>query len=275
MVLDVDTGIDDALALMYAVASPLLDLRAVTTVSGNVPAEIAARNSCDVLAHVGAQHVPVSVGAAQTKQGRGSRTGPTNHGPDGLGGVVVPPALVSALATADPDTVVAQIAHEEDVTLVGLAPMTNVARLAQHADRLVLVCGEMVAETPPEFNAAHDPAATAEVLSAGRSMTLYVADVFEQVVVPDRDVALLRASARPGAKLAGELLHVRRAHLVGDAGALVLLTHPHLFVTERRHFGLVGDALTEVPGGRAVEVVTDVDATAVATVFVETVLVGA
>lgn len=90
VVLDVDTGIDDALAILYAVASPTLDLRGVTTVVGNVPADVAARSSLAVLARAGAHHVPVAVGATRTLAGAGPRPGPTDHGPDGLGGVLLP-----------------------------------------------------------------------------------------------------------------------------------------------------------------------------------------
>jgi len=68
-VLDVDTGIDDALALLYAVESPALDLLGVTSVVGNVPAEVAARNSAAVLSYAGATHVPVRIGAGRTTSG--------------------------------------------------------------------------------------------------------------------------------------------------------------------------------------------------------------
>ncbi|WP_210503379.1 nucleoside hydrolase [Nocardioides xinjiangensis] len=270
VVLDVDTGIDDALALLYAVASPALELCAVTTVAGNVPVEVAARNSAAVLSHAGAADVPVVVGASRTTTGAGPRSGPTNHGPDGLGDVRVPPGPHPArIGVRD---LVAEAAGSAAVTLVGLAPLTNVAGLAPLAERLVAVAGELVPEDPPEFNAAHDADATARVLAAGRPTTLYVADVFAQVSVTPADVDRLRSSDRPAARLAGELLAVRRGHLVGDAGALVLLTHPHLFRVEPRRLGVVGDVLTEVADGRWVDVVVDVDAASVARAYVDTLL---
>ena len=84
VVLDVDTGIDDALALLYAVAHPDVELCGVTTVVGNVPADVAARSSAAVLARAGAADVPIAIGATRTLTGAGPRRGPTNHGPDGL-----------------------------------------------------------------------------------------------------------------------------------------------------------------------------------------------
>ena len=159
VVLDVDTGIDDALAILYAVASPALELCGVTTVVGNVAAEAAARNSAAVLACAGAGDVPVAVGATRTLAGHGPRAGPTNHGPDGLGGVRLPAGADPSYD--DPGAVLRAAAARGPVTLVGLAPLTNVAGLAHTATDLVLVGGELAAEEPPEPNAGHDPAATA------------------------------------------------------------------------------------------------------------------
>ena len=269
VVLDVDTGIDDALAILYAVANPDLELCGVTTVVGNVPAEVAARNAAAVLACTGASGVPVAVGAARTLAGAGPRGGPTNHGPDGLGGVRLP---AGAEPSYDPGSVLRAAAFDGPVTLVGLAPLTNVAALAPMSTDVVLVAGELMTEEPPELNAGHDPLATARVLAADRAPTLYVADVFEQVSVAPADVSRLRSSHRPAARLAGDLLTVRRAHLVGDAAALVLLTHPHLFGVELRRIGQVGRHLTETDDGRLLDVVVDVDASAVATAYVETLL---
>ncbi|MBC2932359.1 nucleoside hydrolase [Nocardioides sp. zg-1228] len=270
VVLDVDTGIDDALALLYAVVSPVLELCGVTTVVGNVPAEVAARNSAAVLGHAGAREVPVALGATTTLSGAGAREGASNHGPDGLGGVRLASARQSAYA--DPVAVLRTAADGGPATLAGLAPMTNLASLAHLADDLVLVAGELALEEPPELNAAHDPDATAHVLVSERPTTLYVADVFEQVAVAPGDVERLRSSARPAAALAGALLAVRRAHLVGDAGALVLLTHPHLFRVEPRRMGQVGAHLTEAGDGRVLPVAVEVDAPAVARTFVEALL---
>jgi inosine-uridine nucleoside N-ribohydrolase len=244
----------------------------VTTVVGNVPAEVAARNSAAVLSYAGATWVPVRIGAERTTSGSGPREGPTNHGPDGLGGVRVPPGPnqpehgVRALLPS--------VADGAALTLVGLAPLTNVAELAPMADHLVVVGGEISVEEPPELNAGHDLHATERVLATDRPITLYVVDIFERVSVRPADVARLRSSGRPGARLAGELLAVRRNHLIGDAGALVLLTRPELFRVEPRRFGVVGRHLTEAADGRLLDAVTDVDAAAVSHAFADVLLHG-
>jgi pyrimidine-specific ribonucleoside hydrolase len=271
VVLDVDTGIDDALALLYAVASPGLDLCGVTTVSGNVSVELAASNSAAVLAHCGADRVRVAVGAGATT-GRRPREGRTDHGADGLGGVRVPPS--SRALCAGPSDLVEELAAAGPLTLVGLAPMTNLPTLAPSADALVLVGGELSVDGEPEFNAGHDVAATASVLSAGLPTTLYVADVVERLRVARDDIRRLRSSRRPGARLAGELLAGRRGHLVGDAGALVMLARPDLFRIQPHRVGLVDGRLTRTPTGRLLPVVVDVRADAAATDFVDVLLSG-
>lgn len=270
VVLDVDTGIDDALAILYAVASPSLELCGVTTAVGNVPADVAARNSAAVLGCAGAGDVPVAVGATRTLAGAGPRGSPTDHGPDGLGGVRLPRGAEPSYG--DPTAVLHAATADGPVTLVGLAPLTNVAALTPTATDLVVVGGELVTEEPRELNAGHDPIATAHVLAGRSAATLYVADVFEQVSVAPADVARLRSSGRPAARLAGDLLAARRAHLVGDAGALVLLTHPHLFRVEPHRMGQVGGHLTRTDDGRSLDVVVEVDAPAVATAYVKTLL---
>lgn len=270
VVLDVDTGIDDALAILYAVAHPGLSLCGVTTVVGNVPADVAARNSAAILACADARDVPVAAGASRTLDGSGARQGPTNHGPDGLGGVRLDAG--AGPTDADPATVMQAAAAGGPVSLVGLAPLTNVAALAPAASDLVLVAGELATEEPPELNGGHDLLATTRVLALERPTTIYVADVFEQVSVGPADVERLRSSHRRAACVAGDLLSVRRAHLVGDAGALVLLTDPHLFRVEPRRMGIRDGHLTGTDDGRRLEVVVAVDGPAVADAFVETLL---
>ena len=84
LILDVDTGIDDMIALLIAATSPELNLRGVTCVAGNVEIHHVARNTGKVLRMVGRGDVPVSIGAARPLQRR-LRTAPDTHGPTGTG----------------------------------------------------------------------------------------------------------------------------------------------------------------------------------------------
>lgn len=273
VLLDVDTGIDDALALLYAAAEPRLDLVGVSAVAGNVPVDIAARNSAAVLAAVGCSSVPVTVGAAVTACGDGPRIGPTNHGVDGLGGVPVQPPASLPAPDVDPHALLKTLCSNQLLTVAACAPLTNVARYASHrgVERIVLVGGELVVEGEPEFNIGHDPVSAAAVLAADVPLTVFPIDVFETISVPSTTVARLRHSLGPAARLAGELLAVRRAHLLGDAGALVLMAHPQLFEVRRQRMALVDGRLVldaRADGGREVDVVVAADAAAVVAAYV-------
>src|ERR671918_2493363 len=84
LVMDVDTGIDDMIALLIAATSPEINLRGVTCVAGNVEIHHVARNTGKVLRLVGRGDVPVSIGAARPLQRR-LRTAPDTHGQTGTG----------------------------------------------------------------------------------------------------------------------------------------------------------------------------------------------
>src|SRR3989304_5959565 len=84
IILDVDPGIDDMVALLIAATAPELNLRGVTCVAGNVEINHVARNTATILKLVGRQDVPVSIGAARPLVRR-LRTAPETHGPTGTG----------------------------------------------------------------------------------------------------------------------------------------------------------------------------------------------
>ena len=130
VILDVDPGHDDAVALMLACGHPDLDLLAVTTVAGNVPIEKTTRNALRVLALVGRHDVPVGVGASGPLK-RPLHTAEDIHGESGLDG---PEELPDADFGPDERGAVELIsetlrASREPVTLVPVGPLTNIALL--------------------------------------------------------------------------------------------------------------------------------------------------
>jgi purine nucleosidase len=126
-ILDVDTGIDDALALLYACASPEIDLVAVTCIGGNVDARQVAENTRAVLALVGRADVPVVLGRERPLVKR-LETSTETHGPRGLGYAELPPASRPLEPDDAADRIVA-VARERpgEVVLVTLGPLTNLA----------------------------------------------------------------------------------------------------------------------------------------------------
>jgi inosine-uridine nucleoside N-ribohydrolase len=184
-----------------------------------------------------------------------------------------------------------RILDEGPVTIVALAPQTNIAvlvrdhlgEIATAIERLIFVGGRLVEPEPPEpaeFNVGHDPEAAAIVLESGLAITMYDLDVFNQVLVSSTATDALVEQDKPAARLAGELLRVRYGRLIGDAGALMTLTNPGLFTTERAtiRIGLDGAERGRTlrdPGAIPIDVVTAVDAVQAARTFADVVSAGA
>ncbi len=259
MILDVDTGVDDALAILFAVRHPTLDVRAISCVTGNVPVEQVVINTLKVLDAAGAPDIPVGLGCRQPllEPVAGGRS---VHGADGLADLGL---AASTRRPADVHAVellratLAPPAHP--AVLVTLAPLTNVAVLlrmypeaAAGIDRLVLVGGTARRRYPDravDFNVAADPEAAAIVFGSGLPITMYGLDVFYDVTMTRDDGGWIAASPDPAARLAGQLiLHQARrfgdhAATLGDAGAMMSVLSPDGLRTER------GSIQVELAGG--------------------------
>jgi purine nucleosidase len=174
--MDVDTGVDDCIALLYAVASPNVELVAATCCAGNVVAPRAAANTLAVLELAGAGDVDVAVGSLAPLLAP-LRTA-TSHGPDGLGYAELPEARRSLSSRFAPDLLVEEARRRPgEITLVATGPLTNVALAVEREPdlprllrRLVVMGGSFdhSGNTTPaaEFNVLVDPEAAKIVLDA-------------------------------------------------------------------------------------------------------------
>jgi purine nucleosidase len=127
LILDVDTGIDDSLALLYAVASPDAELVAATCVSGNTDARQVAANTLAVLELAGRTDVEVAIGR-EVPLVRPLETTPETHGPTGLGYADLPPPTRAVSDRHGADLIVAEARRRPgEIDLVALGPLTNVA----------------------------------------------------------------------------------------------------------------------------------------------------
>jgi purine nucleosidase len=127
IILDVDTGIDDSLALLYACASPEMELVAVTCVAGNVDARQVAENTLAVLELAGRADVEVALGR-EVPLVRALVTSPETHGPRGIGYAELPPARRPLSERHAFDLLIEEAAARDgELTLVTLGPLTNLA----------------------------------------------------------------------------------------------------------------------------------------------------
>jgi purine nucleosidase len=127
LILDVDTGIDDSLALLYAAASEEADIVAVTCVGGNVDARQVAENTRAVLELAGRDDVEVALGR-QRPLVRALETTPETHGPKGIGYAELPPPTRSLSERHAVDVLIDEARRRPgEITLVTLGPLTNLA----------------------------------------------------------------------------------------------------------------------------------------------------
>src|SRR5215218_2848487 len=204
VILDVDPGHDDAVALMLACGHPDLDLLAVTTVAGNVPIEKTTRNTLRVLSFVGCTHVPVGVGASEPLER------PLHTAEDIPGAGFEPDERVAVALIAD-----TLRASPEPVTLVPVGPLTNIATflrehpdLKDHVAHISLMGGSMGhGNTTPaaEFNIYVDPEAAHEVFESGLPITMSGLDITHQAGAGPDERERLRATGRVGGVVAGFL----------------------------------------------------------------------
>ena len=176
LIIDCDTGIDDALALLYAVASPEAEILAVTCTAGNIEARQVADNTRALLELVGRDDIEVALGR-ETPLVRPLMIAPETHGPRGIGyaELAEPTRPLSRRHSADLIIEEARRAPGE-ITLITLGPLTNLAvalvrepELPRLLRGLVMMAGSYrsAGNTAPttEWNVAVDPEAMQVVLA--------------------------------------------------------------------------------------------------------------
>ncbi|MEU2672789.1 nucleoside hydrolase [Streptomyces sp. NPDC007164] len=127
LIIDTDTGSDDAVALLLAAASGLGDIRAVTAVAGNVPVETGTRNALISLETAGRTDIPVHPGCARPMT-RALSTAQHVHGEDGMGDIGLPDPTATCHRTHAIETLLSSPhRYPGELTLVTLAPLTNIA----------------------------------------------------------------------------------------------------------------------------------------------------
>lgn len=252
VILDVDPGIDDAVALCMALFDPSLEVVAVTAVAGNVAAEQATRNVHTLIEQLDPPRWPRIGTASEPDEGRSS-DGRKMHGPDGLGGANLPFAELHHAHRSEKVIAESVRAAPDEITLVALGPLTNVARVlerdapaAERMGRLVMLGGTLAGPgnvTPTaEFNIYCDPPSARAVYRStltkavvpldAASQLLFPYDLLERIPSPEsRAGRLLRSILPYRFRACRQELGLEGAYL-HDAVGLCMVTNPELFTTE-------------------------------------------
>jgi inosine-uridine nucleoside N-ribohydrolase len=225
LLLDVDTGTDDAVAIMLAALHPELDLTAITTVNGNVPVKNCTDNTLRTLDYIGKQSIPVYEGAPEPISRRDFPIPRSQRGISEIHGehLDIPDAVtakadgIAALAILDAYRAGGPGA---DTVLVATGPLTNVAlalkldpTLAERIPKLVIMGGghEVPNVTPSaEFNIWADPEGAAVVLGSGIAEIILVPlDSTHRALISLEDCAAFRALGTPAGEATARFVQRR------------------------------------------------------------------
>jgi purine nucleosidase len=233
VVIDTDPGVDDAVALWWALTSSALDVVALTAVHGNVDVDLAAANALRILYAAGRPEVPVAVGASGPVADAPATGFPLwIHGRDGLGEVDLPPAPIAPVEESAPSLMRRLVdARPGELAVLTLGPLSNVALVladdptwATRVGRLVVMAGSVGvggnATAAAEANVAHDPAAMAAVLAAPwpEPPLLIGLDATHEATLGAAEVALCGEHRTPAAAFCDAPLRFYRSVLGGPTG---------------------------------------------------------
>ena len=264
VLIDTDPGMDDSLAIITALKSPLLRVVGISAVSGNLPAARCYQNIHTILRLMDRGDIPTAQGASMTLS-RELAHDPYSHGEDGLGETGLAPAPLPATIDYAPAFIAQQAraasAKGQPLTLLAFGPLTNIAlalmeepRLPQLVERLIIIGGAFglqreaalyaTGDNPvSEWNVYVDPEAARRVFHAGFALTAVGLDVatHRDLYLLPEDEAALRASSLPEARHAAGILDYvlgrgfRSYNFFIDSCAVVAAARPALIETVRLH----------------------------------------
>jgi len=192
IIIDTDPGTDDALALMLALNSPELDVRAITVVPGNVTAAMGLDNALRMVSLANRCDIPVAAGA-QHPLFQKLTTAEFWHGKNGLGNVELPASKCKVDPRFGPDLII-QLVHASphEITLVPVGPLTNIALAVEKDPSIVPLVKEVIlmggsisggnVTAAAEFNIYNDPEAAQIVFQAGWPLTMVGLEVGDKAL---------------------------------------------------------------------------------------------
>lgn len=272
VIYDTDPGVDDAMALYFALAHPDIELVGITTTFGNVTVQQAATNAL-YLCEIAGRRLAVTQGIDKPLVKRSEAPPAHIHGADGLGNLPRRQPVSGAIEDRTSAQFIVDMARASpgEITLVAVGPLGNLAKALELEPRLptlvqeVILMGGTVLEpgnvSPvAEANIWNDPHAADIVFSAGWKLTMVGLDVTHQVILP---VTLFQAIAAHHRHIATDTLahavafyadfygglyqHVAQVHgcFAHDVLAFVYLVQPELFVLESGQVRVACDGLAQ------------------------------
>ena len=265
ILIDTDPGVDDALAVVFALSSQNLEVVGLTTIFGNVETELATRNALRLLDIVN-RDVPVAEGAVKPLYSKKLPTPDFVHGRDGFGEINLPESKRQPMAESAAEFIVRTVmANPGEITLVVLGPMTNIALalalepdLPSNVKRVVAMGGvlQVMGNVSPvaSANILGDAHAADIVLGTDWNVILVPADTTRQVRVTDKWLERVRANGGKRGRFIHDISRFYR-DFYGKGGvtdgfynhdptAMAFVVDQSLFKTEQRAIRVVTDGIS-------------------------------
>ena len=254
VIIDCDTGTDDAIAIIAALYSPEFDIRAFTTVAGNVALKYTSRNTLNLVRDLGFD-TPVAVGAPRPIiRDTIIHSGDNTHGDTGLGSLTLPVTNAPFSEKNAVQTIYDEaIACDGELELIPIGPLTNIAqavmvhpKLKDLIKQITFMGGAMWGgnlTTTAEFNIWADPEAARVVLASGIPLTMVGLDVTLKAALNREDTAEFRTMGTRAGEITADLLDFMQQRLgkggedllMHDALAVGVAINP-LLVTMNKYF---------------------------------------
>src|SRR5882724_4767263 len=223
VILDTDPGTDDALALMLALNSPELDVRAITVVPGNVTAEMGLENALRMVSLANRCDIPVAAGAQHPLLQK-LITAEFWHGKNGLANIELPASKCKVDGRYGPDLII-QLLHASphEITLVPVGPLTNIALAIEKDPSIVPLVKEVIimggsikggnVNAAAEANIYNDPEAAQIVFRAGWPLTMVGLDVGDKALLSQKHLEELGQTHGP----VNDFIYTVAKYLIGLA----------------------------------------------------------
>lgn len=255
IIIDTDPGVDDTMAIYFALRSPLIEVMGLTTVFGNVDVDLATINALRILEIAGCTDIPVVKGARNPLTRAYNGPVPFIHGDDGQGNThPAPPKLRAENGTAAQYIVDQIMTHPGEITLIPIGPLTNLAlalrlepKIAANVCEVILMGGNALcpgnATPAAEANIYNDPEAADLVFGAEWPVTMVGLDVTEQVNMSNKILKDFGHTNDPLAKHISEIVVFYKDFCelvtdikgiyVHDSSAIAFLLDRSLFKTSK------------------------------------------
>lgn len=303
IIIDTDPGIDDAMAILFALRSPELEILGLTTVFGNVHVPVASMNALRLVELEGHGHIPVAQGAGHSLM-IATHTPPAEiHGENGLGNIVLPTPEGKPIDIHAAQFIIETVmANPGEIVLVPVGPLTNIAlalslepRIVENVKEVVIMggCAWTSGNINPvaEANIYNDPHAADLVFQAGWPLVMVGLDVTKKTIMTKEYLAGLGKSGNPAVDLISRITPCYQdfhrslyPDLSGnfhthDPSAIAYVIAPELFQiiqtavfveTEGRCRGqTIADVRLDWEVNNSISVCTDVDSAAFLALFKE------